>query len=260
MKTVNSVSFNTPSACCGVFYFPLRLRDFALNKKRMKKLILITTLICVSAASYSAQRITRVPTPVTPRNVPFKTVTEISDTDWTALAAALEREDWKQSATLAATHLKILKTENDKKQIARLRYIYLFSLAGQILVANAQGNAVEGEKAWTELDKVMETFINKEFVMPARPFTTDCDKKLNVICEVRETPNTYRTTATNKEGSGIHIFDYVQFAQAVNLREFDGKDTFLGGTLRRAEYNEDKTKPWVLRLFFYDGFIRVVVK
>lgn len=226
----------------------------------MKELIFITILIGVSAANYSAQKIVRTPTPVTPRNVPFKTVTEISDTEWSTLAAALEREDWKQSAALAATHLQTLKTENDKKQIARLRYIYLFSLAGQILAANAQGNAVEGEKAWMELDRLMATFINKEFVMPARPFTSDCDKKLNVICEVKETPNTFRTTATNKEGSGIHSFDYVQFDQAVSLKEFDGKETFLGGTLRRAEYNEDKSKPWVLRLFFHSGFMRVVVK
>lgn len=226
----------------------------------MKKFSLLFVLICVSATSFPAQKIVRVPPTVTPRNVPFKTVTEISETDWTTLTSALEREDWKQSAALAAAHLQTLKTENDKKQIARLRYIYLFSLAGQILVANLQGNAVEGEKAWTELDKVMAGFMNKEFVMPARPFTTDCEKKLNVICQVKETPNTFRTTATNKEGSGIHSFDYVQFDQTVNLKEFDGKETFLGGTLRRAEFNEDKSKPWVLRLFFNSGFMRVVVK
>ena len=225
----------------------------------MKKLIFVT-ILCISATGAFAQRIVRTPTPVTPRNVPFKTVTEIAEADWTTLASALEREDWKQSALLASAHLQTLKTENEKKQIARLRYIYLFSLAGQILAANMTGNAVEGEKAWTELDKVMVTFINKEFVMPARPFSTDCEKKLNVICEVRDTPNTFRTTATNKEGSGIHSFDYVQFDQTISLKEFNGKDAFLGGTLRRAEYNEDKTKPWVLRLFFNNGFMRVAIK
>jgi hypothetical protein len=226
----------------------------------MKKFIFITILICVSAVGLSAQKIVRTPVPITPRNVPFKTVTEISDADWTTLAAALEKEDWKQSATLAAQHLQILKTDNEKKQLAQLRYIYLFSLAGQILVANAQGNATEGEKAWTELDRVMETFINQEFVMPPRQFTTDCEKKLNVVCQVKDTPNALRTTATNKEGSGIHSFDYVQFDEAVNIKEFDSKETFLGGILRRAEYNEDKSKPWVLRLFFNKGFLRVVVK
>jgi hypothetical protein len=225
----------------------------------MKKLIFMTILICISAAVYSAQT-PRVPAKVTPRSVPFKTITEISIADWLSLATTLEKEDWKQSATLAAQHLQDLKTENEKKQIAQLRYIYLFSLAGQILTANAQGNAVEREKAWTELDRVMETLINKEFVLPPRPFTTDCGKKLNVICQVKDTPNAFRTTATNKEGSGIHSFDYVQFDTAFNIREFDGKETFIGGILRRAEYNEDKTKPWVLRLFMNKGFVRVVVK
>lgn len=202
----------------------------------------------------------RVPAKVTPRNVPFKAVTEISAADWSKLATALEKEDWKQSAALAAAHLQTLKAENDKKQIAQLRYIYLFSLAGQILGANAQGNKVESEKVWTQLDLVLANFINKEFVMPPRPFSTDCDKKLNVICQVKATPNAFRTTATNREGSAIHSFDYVQFAQSpAKLEEFNGKDTFMGGVLRRAEYNEDKSKPWVLRLFFNDGFMRVVM-
>lgn len=225
----------------------------------MKKLIFLTVLICLSAAGIFAQP-PRVPVKITPRNVPFKTVTEISDAEWLALATALEKEDWKQSATLANQYLQTLKTENDKKQIAQLRYIYLFSLAGQILAYNAQNNAAEGEKAWVEIDRVMETFIGKEFIMPPRPFASDCEKKLNVICQVKDTPNAFRTTATNQEGNAIHSFDYVMLDQQTDLKEFNGKVTFLGGVLRRAEYNEDKSKPWVLRLFFNKGFLRVVVK
>jgi hypothetical protein len=226
----------------------------------MKKFVFITILICISAAFTFAQKIVRTPAPITPRNVPFKTVTEISDADWTTLADMLEKEDWKQSAALAAQYLQTIKTDNEKKQLAQLRYLYLFSLAGQILVANAQGNAVESEKVWTEIDKVMETFINKEVVMPPRLFTTDCEKKLNVVCQVKDTPDALRTTATNKEGTGIHSFDYVQFDEAINIKEFNNKETFLGGILRKAEYNEDKSKPWVLRLFFNKGFLRVVMK
>ena len=226
----------------------------------MKKTVFITILIFVSAVGLSAQKITRVPPQVTPRNVPFKTVTEISAADWQALAVTLEKEDWKQSAALAAQHLRTLQAENDKKQIAQLRYIYLFALAGQILNYNTVGNSADAEKAWTELDKVLGTFINKEFLMPPRPFTTDCAKKLNVVCQVKDTPNALRTTATNKEGSGIHSFDYVEFDEALNIKEFDGKEIFMGGILRKIEYNEDKTKPWILRLTFNKGFLRVVVK
>lgn len=225
----------------------------------MKKVIFIPVLITLSAIGVFAQP-QRVPVKITPRNVPFKTVTEISDADWATLTAALEKEDWKQSATLAAQDLQTLTAENDKKQLARLRYIYLFALAGQVLNYNAQGNRAEAEKTWTEIDRVMETFVGKEFLMPPRTFTTDCDKKLNVICQVKDTPNAFRTTVTNKEGNAIHSFDYVQLEQPADITEFNGKETFLGGILRRAEYNEDKSKPWVLRLFFNKGFLRVVVK
>ena len=224
----------------------------------MKKFIFITILTCLAAALTHAQP-PRVPAKITPRNVPFKTVPEISDTDWLTLAATLEKEDWKQSAALAAGHLQTLKTENDKKQVAQLRYIYLFSLAGQVLAFNAQGNAVESQKVWTEIDKSMEKFINKEVLMPARPFTTDCAKKLNVICQVKDTPKAFRTTATNKEGNAIHSFEYVELDQPVDLKEFNGKEAFIGGILHRAEYNEDKSKPWVLRLFFKQGFMNVIV-
>jgi|SRR5215204_3742681 len=226
----------------------------------MKKFTFITILVCIGAFFASAQTPSRVPAKITPRNVPFKTVTEISDAEWSVLTAALKEEDWKQSAALAAGHLQSLTADNDKKQLAQLRYIYLFSLAGQVLAYNAQGNAVESEKVWMEVDKAMEKFINKEIVLPPRLFTTDCDKKLNVVCQVKDTPNAFRTTATNKEGSGIHSFDYVQLDQPADIKEFNGKAVFIGGILHRAEYNEDKSKPWVMRLFFNKGFLRVVIK
>lgn len=225
----------------------------------MKVFIFIIIFVLTAAVGVFAQT-SRVPAKIAPRNVPFKTVTEISADDWLKLAAALEKEDWQQSATLAAQYLQSLQTENEKKQIAQLRYIQLYALAGQILTANAQNNALESEKAWARLDRVLETFINKEVVMPPRLFTRVCEKKLNVVCEVKDTPNAFRTTATNKEGNGIHSFDYVQFDAPANIKEFDGKEIFLGGILRRAEYNEDKSKPWVLRLFLNKGFMRVVVK
>ena len=224
----------------------------------MRQSIFIALLIGISAAAIFAQP-PRVPGKVTPRNVPFKIITEISDADWQVLANALYKEEWKQSATLAARHLQTLKTENDKKQLAQLRYIYLFALAGQILNANAQGNALEYEKARTEMETAMTTFIGKEFLLPPRLFAADCDRKLNVVCQVKDAPNTFRTTATNSEGNAIHSFDYVQLDQPVNLTAFADKKVFAGGILRKAESNEDKTKPWVLRLFFDKGFLRVVI-
>ncbi len=188
-----------------------------------------------------------------------KIVTEISVEDWNSLASALDGEDWNKSAVLAAQYLQNLKIDNEKKQLAQLRYIYIYALAGKILAANSQNNALEAEKNWDELNRVMETYIGQEFVMPPRRFVENCDKTLNVICQVKDNSKALRTTATNREGNEIHSFDYVVFDQAVNIREFDTKPIFLGGTLRKADYNEDKTKPWVIRLFFNKGFIRIIL-
>lgn len=225
----------------------------------MKKFIfsfILTALAAIFVAAQTPRTTPRIP----PRSVPFKVVTEISAADWQALAALLDKEDWKQAAALAAQHIQTLKTDNEKRQLAQLRYIYLFSLAGQILKFNSLGSATEAEKVWTEVDLAMATFIGKEFVMPPRPVTTDCGKKLNVICQVKDTPTAFRTTATNREGDAIHSFDYVQFDGPLDLREFDGKEAFIGGILRKAEYNEDRSKPWVLRLIFNKGFLNVIVR
>ncbi|MEP6904195.1 MAG: hypothetical protein ABJA66_20925 [Actinomycetota bacterium] len=226
----------------------------------MRKVIFFTILICLSAAGVFAQK-TQTTVRTIPKSVPVqqKILTEIADADWNILAKSLSSEDWNKSAALAAQYLDNLKTDNDKKQLAQLRYIYIYALTGKILDYNAQANALEAEKTWNELDRVMATFIGKEFVMPPRRFVENCDKLLNVICRVKDTTKAFRTTATNKEGNAIHSFDYVVFDEAVDIKEFDEKPTFLGGTLQKADYNEDKSKPWILRLFFNKGFVSVVV-
>lgn len=225
----------------------------------MRKIVFIIFLISLTVSVSFAQK--RKP-PVKSKPQPAKVVpfTEVSTADWSLLSEALQDENWDKSAELSWQYIQKLQTDNAKKQLAQLRYIYVFSLAGKILAFNRQGNSTESEKTWTELDRVLETFIGKEFVLTARPFSTDCDKRLNYICQVKDQPNAFRITATNQEGNAIHSFDYILFDEPVNLDEFDERATFLGGTLQKAEYNEDSSKPWVIRLFFNKGFIRVNVK
>lgn len=201
----------------------------------------------------------RVPAKVTPRNVPFKTVDEISPDEWRTMATAFNREDWTLAAGLSAKHLATLTSDNEKKQLAQLRYLHLFALAGKVLAANDMNNAADAEKAWAEIDLALGKFVNKEIMLPPRPFAKECAKKLNVVCVAADTPNTMRATSTNREGSAIHSFDYVAFENPIDIKEFDGRNVFLGGVLQRAEMNEDKTKPWVLRLVIKNGSLRVVL-
>ena len=43
------------------------------------------------------------------------------------------------------------------------------------------------------------------------------------------------------------------------VAKFAGKEVFLGGKLKRAEFNQDLSKLWVMRLIFENGFARVIV-
>ncbi len=180
---------------------------------------------------------------------------EISDADWKTLAEALQSEDWTRAADLAGRDLVLLTAENDKKQLAQLRYLRLFALAGKILGSYAAGNAAEAEKTWLELDRLTVSFIGKDFLLPPRSYAADCSGKLNYLCKVRNSPDALRVTATNRAGTGIHSFDYILFDAPVGeLNSFDAK-IFIGGVLEKAEYNDDPSKPWVIRLFFKKGQI-----
>lgn len=221
----------------------------------MKKFILFTFLFCFSATVCFAQKTQN---PSKPRLSEPLLVTEFPAADWKILADALQAEDWKTAAPLAALYLQRLKVDNDKKQLAQLRYFYLYALAGKILAASTAKIPVESDSLWKELDAAVGDFIGKEFVLPPRRLMRECKEVLNYICPVKANERALRVTATNRAGTLIHSFDYVTFDKKIALDEHQGKETFLGGRLKRAEFNQDISKPWVMRLIFEAGFVRVV--
>ena len=222
----------------------------------MKKFILFTFLLCLSAPICFAQKSR---TPIKPKQTQLQTVAEISAPEWKILTDALQAEDWKTSAPLAAKYLQRLKTDNDKKHLAQLRYFYLYALAGKILAASSAKIPIESDSLWKELDEAIGNFIGKEFVLPPRLLMLECSQVLNYICPVKDNDRALRVAATNREGTQIHSFDYVLFDKKIAFDEHAGKETFLGGRLKRAEFNQDMSKPWVMRLIFETGFVRVIV-
>lgn len=188
-----------------------------------------------------------------------KIVSEISDKDWGALAGALSREEWDNSVKLSTDLLAHLGTENEKKQLAQLRYLHIFSLAGRLNSLITGKNASAIEPARTDLSAATVRFTGQEMVMPLRSFAILCKGKVNFVCPVKDNASALRITATNKDGDAILSFDYVMFDDTVNLADLDGRKVFLGGTLDRAEFNDNASKPWIMRLFFKKGFARISV-
>ncbi len=188
-------------------------------------------------------------------------LTEIAAADWKVLTDILRSEKWTRADALAADYLTKLPTENNERQLAQLRYFRLYALAGEIAAFHEAKSIVEENAAWATLDKTISEFNGQELVLPPHAFLADCREKVNFVCPVKDDDHALRVTATNKEGTAIHSFNYVSFDDKIVFDNFDGGKIFLGGKLRRAEFNQDLSKPWLMRLFFDDGFItRAAVK
>ncbi len=225
----------------------------------MKKLLCVSVLICLSTVFCFAQKIVKIEKP-TQKTSPVNSVsTEISDKEWQNLNDAMRTEKWNVGAFLASGLLERLGNENDKKQLAQLRYFYLYSLAGKVISYSEEKNPLEEKAARLELQNVADEFIGTEILMPPRQFIYNCSRVLNYICSVKDNENALRVTATNQAGTSIHSFETVLFDQKVDLKEFIGKETFLGGTLAKVEFNPENSNLWIMRLFFVKGFVRVIV-
>lgn len=234
----------------------------------MKKAFLSLILFCCAAAFGSAQmqRRTVQPKPATAqakavqKKPSANAAAEIPDVEWKTLSYALAAEDWDKSAPLALRFLNRLKVDNEKKQLAQLRYLYLYALAGKVFNSTNQHNDAGENNAREELVRAAARFTGRDFVLPAREFLYDCKNVVNYICAAKNGGDKlFRTTATGKGGTEIHSFDYVSFDEAVDLKFFASNKIFLGGTLRAVEFNYDLKQPWVMRLVFNKGFVSSAV-
>ena len=225
----------------------------------MKNFVLSSILICLSTTFCFAQKIVRIEKPEQKTADANSFSPEISDKEWQFMKDALQSENWESSALFASRLIERTKAENEKKQLAQLRYFYLYSLAGKVISFSEAGKSSAEEAARQELNKAAESFIGQEIIMPPRQFLAECNQKLNYICPVKDNDNALRVTATNKEGTAIHSFEVVLFDQKIDLKEFVGKEAFLGGTLAKVELNEAASDLWIMRLSFVKGFVRVVV-
>jgi hypothetical protein len=223
----------------------------------MRKIIIVTVCLLLTAlGSFSQTRKTPVK-PSAPKTaskttpLPIPTVSEIPSTEWSEIVKSLQVEDWDKTAFLTGNALKSLKFENDKKQLARLNYFYLFSLAGKV---------AQGKMTAKELDNIAQAFIGKDFVMLDRNALANCNNSLNYACPVKNDKKALRVTATNKEFTIIHSFEYVKLLQEFNFVAHNLKNVFVGGTLQKAEVNQKPDKVWIMRLSFKDGWAQIADK
>jgi hypothetical protein len=214
----------------------------------MKKLIFFIVLFSLAvSATFGQKRQTTV------NSAPQKIVAparagEIREAEWLKMADAMYLENWEKASALAAQNLQKLKAENAKKQLAQLRYIYLYTLAGKVS---------EGKMTFAEFERVANTFVGQEFLLVSRQLLADCSTKVNYICAAKDNERVLRVTATNRTGTAIHLFEYVVLGERFDLRANSEKLAFLGGNLKKVESNLYKSDTKIMRLVFDKGYIKL---
>ncbi|MBX7172779.1 MAG: hypothetical protein K1X72_17550 [Pyrinomonadaceae bacterium] len=208
-------------------------------------------ILSVTVGSFSQTRKTPIPSkvPVAAATPKPSSSIEIPEKDWNTILNSLESENWILADNLISQSFIKLKVENKKDQLARLRYFYLYALAGKVS---------KGKMAFDELEKVTDAFLGKNFLMPPRKILADCKNSLNYICQLKNYNQTLRFTASNKAFDSIHSFEYVMIPEKFDLVKFDGVEVILGGKLKKVEFNPKKDTSWIMRLYFENGTIQGV--
>lgn len=224
----------------------------------MKKVVLLIILFCLSAVICFSQKSKTPAKPNASKQAQVNLLKEIPEADWGILINVVQAENWEKSASLASGYLAKIKTENNKKQIARLRYILLYALAGKIVEASLANKKPEEVIARIELENAANGFLDKEFFMPSREISDDCEGKLNYVCRSKQQKNVLRVTATDRMGTAIYSFEYVRLKENFSPLKNIGKQAVLGGILNKIEFNPMKSNVWIMRLFFENGSVNVV--
>jgi hypothetical protein len=194
----------------------------------IRKFIFFSLLLLIPVFAAPAQTSKMVLKENTPNveSVP-KIAREISTEDWGRLESAILRENWETAALLSEQFLRDLELETKDNQISRLRYIYIYSLAGKLIAHSLLGEKSDEEKTRLLLEKASKDFIGKQFVFPVRKILANCKGVVNYVCESKENPGFVRIAATNSSGSAIHLFEYVDMNSLVDVVKHNKKEIVL---------------------------------
>ncbi len=224
----------------------------------MKNLSLVVVFTFIFAAGISAQTEKLVLKENVP-NVPAVSSAEndIPAEDWNKLESALQLEDWNKTIALAEEYQLKLSAETKDLKKARLRYIYLYALAGKVIAYSFSGDREQEDAARKRLEVAAKSYVGREFVFPVRKILADCKGAVNYVCDSMENPGFLRISATNPNGTSIHFSEYIELRGVkLDVRKHNESDVVLGGILKGVRLNPNKSNTLVMTLQFEDGFVQ----
>jgi hypothetical protein len=167
-----------------------------------------------------------------------------TDEEFEKVLVAVSNEDWNTALDLSSKYLRQMKAEDER--LPRLRYIYLYSVAGKVS---------EGRMEFADLAESAKQFIGKNVVLPYRPITRECHGDLNFICPAKDSPDKLVVAATNKKGTTILAFEYVQLKEAFDFASHEEEPASIVGIIQAIVPNPNKSRALVMRFYISDATI-----
>jgi hypothetical protein len=175
----------------------------------------------------------------------FAQAPQPAGTPWKSLLTALSTEDWDTAHQLSKTLLDEIKNEDNEKNLARLRYMFLYSAAGRVLA---------GKMTYDELEAAVKPFVGKELVVPFRTVREQCGgRNLNLICADNPDKKSLLVPATNQKGTTILIFEYYKFKGNPKLPSLVGSQASLSGTVSSIQPNPNRSNLIIVRVYLADA-------
>jgi hypothetical protein len=226
----------------------------------MKQTFFIIILLLSSVSFIAAQTDKKLVLDENVPNLPSinakETGKDISAADWSKLESALQVEDWTKTLTLVEEFQNKLDGETKDFKKARLRYIYLYSLAGKLLSYSFSGDREGEEYMRARLEVAAKSYVGREFVFPVRKILADCKGAVNYVCESTENPGFLRIAATNSNGTSVHLSEYIEMKPVkLDVKKHNNADVILGGILKGVRLNPEKSNKLIMTLQFEDGFV-----
>jgi hypothetical protein len=132
-----------------------------------------------------------------------------------------------------------------------LRYIYLYAAAGKV---------TDGKMEFDDFAKSTKEFVGKEVELPYRPITLECRGAMNFICPSKEKQDRAMVAATNKKGTSILAFEYVQLKEPFDFARHEDEPASISGIIDAIVPNPNKSRFLVMRLFITNGVIDLKAK
>ena len=171
---------------------------------------------------------------------------EISYEDFKSVIPLIQKEDFK--AAYKKTSELLLVASNDSSDFHGIvMYMNIYSAAG--MVSKDQMTA-------DEFSKNANQYIGHRIVMSAHPCKDSAVQGFNLLkFGVFFDKFQGMTISANNDGANILCFEYFDYADPIDPRDFIGKNVRCGGILTSVETSESKI--WISRLHVSNAFARI---